>query len=151
MVHENLEPNSSAMIQDVIHHYEDHHSAWRIKKHSVAWQPPVAGHLKINYDMALKENVMCFAAVCRNHIGGIIEAQGFCREGTNPLHGEACAALLACKIAAGKEDIEIKIEGDSLMVWQQVTDRLLSLDWLIEGEVSFIRRMLDEHPKWKFL
>ncbi|KAB1216058.1 hypothetical protein CJ030_MR4G009606 [Morella rubra] len=119
------------MLQDVIRRYEDHRSTWRIKKRGVAWQPPFASHL---------ENVMYFAAVCRNHIGGIIEAQGFCRKGSNPLQGEACAALLACKI-----------EGDSLMVWQQVTDRLLSPDWLIEGEVSFIRRMLDEHPKWKFL
>lgn len=38
------------------------------------------------------------------------------------------------------------IEGDSLVVWKQVTERL-NPDWLIDGEICNIRCILDEHPQ----
>lgn len=146
VVHENLEPNASVMVQEVARRYADHGAAWSQKKCCIFWQPPLVGQLKINYDVSIKEDIMCFVAVCKNHIGGLREAQGYCRKGNDPLQGEACAALLACQITDNQGDVEIVIEGDSLVVWQEVTDRSASPHWLIEGEIATIRHMLDNDP-----
>ncbi|KAB1200856.1 hypothetical protein CJ030_MR0G006086 [Morella rubra] len=111
------------MVREVACRYADHGAAWSQKKRCISW----------------------------NHIGGLREAQGYCCKDNDLLQGEACAVLLACQIADNQGDVEIVIEGDSLVLWQQVTDRSASPHWLIDGEIVTIRHMLDNHPNWKFL
>ncbi|KAB1201829.1 hypothetical protein CJ030_MR8G004365 [Morella rubra] len=62
-----------------------------------------------------------------------------------PSKGEARTARLAFSLAAEFEDREIQFEGDSLTLVDQVNDHSQSPDWMIEGEVQTLRRLLQAH------
>lgn len=50
--------------------------------------------MKINFDVAVKENVLCAAAVCRNAGGGLIKIRVSRLQGSDPLKGKDIAASL---------------------------------------------------------
>lgn len=68
-----------------------------------------------------------------------------------PINGEARAARLACQLADVFADYDIIIEGDCLNLVNQVLDDTAALDWAISGEVTTIRRLLQDHVKWSFV
>lgn len=56
------------------------------------WKPPDEGALKINFDVAVKANWLCAAAVCRDSRGNILRIRLSKTHGSSPLKGEARAA-----------------------------------------------------------
>lgn len=71
------------------------------------------------------------------------------RYGSNPLKGETITARLAFSLAEDLNVEDILVEGDSLMLVDQILKTDCILDWCIEGEVITIRKLLVEHVNWK--
>ncbi|KAB1200679.1 hypothetical protein CJ030_MR1G004101 [Morella rubra] len=81
-----------------------------------------------------------------NLIRRLVSARGSWRKGSNPLKGEALAALLACQLA-------VDLNCSQVIPWLYAHRSMSGVtpDWLIDGEIHRIRCILDEHPMWKFL
>ncbi|KAB1202385.1 hypothetical protein CJ030_MR8G020182 [Morella rubra] len=116
-----------------------------------SWTPPDLGQLKVNYDVAVCNGTLVFAALIRNSQGHILHAQaGKTVLGNNPIKGGARAARLACDCALCFEGTPLIIEGDCLDLVTQIHDRDSLSDWEIAGEVDSIRGLLDIHSDWSF-
>lgn len=72
-------------------------------------------------------------------------------KGSNPLKGEARAALMACRIAEFFAGARPTVEGDCSALINQVREWNQIPNWEIEGEVTTIRNLLVEHEDWSFV
>ncbi|KAB1221835.1 hypothetical protein CJ030_MR2G004015 [Morella rubra] len=140
------------LIRSVQRRYPAHQAAWVGKEMTclICWQPPTEGMLKINFDVAVRENWLCAGVVCRNHHGEVLRVRTQKFRGRDPLKGEALAARIAFALAEEFVDTDILIEGDSLLLVEQVENLHLQADWMIEAEVSTMRSFLRTHLAGRF-
>lgn len=103
-----------------------------------SWHPPTAGSLKIN--------LLSAAAVYRNYQGRLLKVRLCKKNGADPLKGEAVVARLAFSLAEDMNGGDIMVEGDSLLLVDQILNIDCIPDWCIEGEVTIIRKL---HVDWK--
>jgi hypothetical protein len=80
------------------------------------WIPPQAGHFKINFNTAIRDQFSVQAVVCRDSNGSILKAISRVSPPCTPNYGEAQRALLAASLAVSLNLSNFSIEGDSLIV-----------------------------------
>lgn len=115
----------------------------------VTWSPPCEDAVKINFDIAVQDNWLCAAVVCRNWKGDIHKVRFHKWPGSNPLKGEARAARLACSLALEFEGRDVVLEGDAQIVVNQVLESNRTPDWMIEAEKYTIRALFKNRCRWK--
>lgn len=73
LIHGEQSKDIFMVICSMENHYVAHKIAWDSEDHSaiIQWNPPSAGSIKINFDIAVKHNFLWAATVCRNHQGEI--------------------------------------------------------------------------------
>lgn len=137
-----------SLIQDVHRRYHGHKKAWSSKLgHQMkSWIPLDVGQLKVNYDVAVYNGILVFAAIIRNSQGQVIQAQsGKAEKGRR---GLPVWRVLVRTVLMG---YRLLLKMDCLDLVTQVHDRDSLSDWEIAGEVETIRGLLDTHHDWRFI
>ncbi|KAB1212032.1 hypothetical protein CJ030_MR5G017882 [Morella rubra] len=151
VVHDGKEFDIWELVNSIHRRYFEHQADWEgsAGTRDCPWTLPLEGMLKINFDVAVRANEVCAAAVCRNHKGELLCVRLKKARGSAPLKSEAIAARLAFNMAAEFMDQPVVVEGDSLMLVEQVLHTDTIPDWLIEAEVSTIYRLRQWNANWK--
>ncbi|KAB1212498.1 putative inactive purple acid phosphatase 1 [Morella rubra] len=115
-------------------------------EHMCLYSDPKGEHL-----FRFRHNLLWAAAVCRNHLGEILSIRLSSAVGSNPFKGESIDARLALAMAEDFVPYHIIIEGDSLVLVNQVLNPHELPVWCIEGQVVTMRNLLSNHTEWQLL
>lgn len=150
VVHGKVKLSPDEMIGSVKRRYDEHQWAWQTQRreNEEIWKPPDHGKLKVNCDVALSRGILYIAVICHNDLGEVIQVKTSSTLGSSPVKDEARAARLACQLETEVPFNIVIIKGDYLNLVEQVS---LVLDWEIDGEVTTIRILLQEHEGWSFI
>nr|XP_023917825.1 uncharacterized protein LOC112029377 [Quercus suber] len=147
---EGIKNNPEQVARQVYKTYEEHKNAWRNQsnkppKDSI-WSPPPLNWIKINFDVAIKEDKASVAAVARDQRGKFIAAWTEQLEQIEPLLGEAKAAWLAINKAAEEGFKRIILEGDALNIIGPLKNKAVGSHWRIKAvleDILFLVKYFD--------
>ena len=110
-------PGVSAHINKIS---TEHFQAWNSvsSAHVEKWIPPALNWIKIDFDIAIRDNFSAQAAVCRSSDGTIIHMASLISPPCSPNMGEALAAQLAISVACSLNLDQFILKGDSEVVIQ---------------------------------
>ncbi|PON47662.1 hypothetical protein PanWU01x14_242830 [Parasponia andersonii] len=91
---------------------------------TTAYQSPLEGWVKINFDVAMGSQKMCLAVVGRDHGGSILFVVTQQLYLSSPLVGEARVALLGISEALKRNYLYAIIEGNSCLVISKLRNAL---------------------------
>ncbi|XP_059451030.1 uncharacterized protein LOC132181816 [Corylus avellana] len=150
-IHEGIVPDISKLTASIKKTSLAHAAAWHSSSAKVVevWSPPQEGHLKINFDTAIRDHFSAQAAVCRDHKGIIIKAISQINPPCSPNFGDAQAALLAASLAVSLNLKNFTIEGDSLIVISALQFPAIIRDWSIEKIILDSLSLLPPSSKWE--
>ena len=97
-----------------------------------SWTCPLAGWVKLNFDVAIRENKTSVALVGRDNHGRIVLAWTDILDLGSPLWGEVKAAYVAINKAVEAGLKRVIIEGDAWNVIAPLKDKKSSSDWTID-------------------
>lgn len=74
VVHDGSEFDVWDLVHSIHRRYLEHQAAWEgpAVTWDCQWTLPLEGMLKINFDVCVRANELCAAAVCRNHKGEML-------------------------------------------------------------------------------
>jgi hypothetical protein len=74
-IHEGIIPDISKLVVSIKKSSLAHAAVWSsiFVKKDQAWIPPQAGHFKINFDTAIRDQFSVQAAICRDSNGSILK------------------------------------------------------------------------------
>ena len=105
------------LSRQILRSYEEHKQAWKDNLHNpirkAKWKPPPYGWVKLNFDVAVREEKTSLAIVGRDDKGDLMFAWAKQIEPGSPLMGEAKATLCAIKRAIENGFSKIIVEGDA--------------------------------------
>ena len=105
------------LSRQILRSYEEHKQAWKDNLHNpirkAIWKPPPYGWVKLNFDLAVREEKTSLAIVGRDDKGDLMFAWAKQIEPGSPLMGEAKATLCAIKRAIENGFSKIIVEGDA--------------------------------------
>ena len=116
---------------------------------SGGWRPPPQGWVKANFDVAVRDNLVVFAALFCDD-SKIIYAATEKANAMPPLQAEACAALFTIRMARDLYLNNVIFEGDSLLVCDALADQSVIPDWDIESLILEGRELLVSHFSFHF-
>jgi hypothetical protein len=134
VIHEGIPPDIAKLASSIKKSSLAHTAAWGSStvKDPQVWIPPQAGHFKINFDTAIRDQFSVQAAVCRDSNGTILKATTQVSPPCTPNYGEAQGALLATSLAVSLILSNFVIEGDFLIVISALQFPAIISDWQIE-------------------
>ena len=97
-----------------------------------SWTCPLAGWVKLNFDVAIRENKTSVALVGRDNHGRVVLAWTDILDLGSPLWGEVKAAYAAINKAVEAGLKRVIIEGDAWNVIAPLKDKKSSSDWTID-------------------
>lgn len=150
-VHEGLVFHPSDLVVSMKRRYLEHRAAWRavdIEKNLV-WNPPDAGVVKVNCDVAVRGNSSYLAVVARDHEGTILLGRSDFVCSNNPLLAELRAILLASQTAEFYQAPQVIIESDSLSSCRIVNDPTFISEGPLVAYANLIREILGRHQSWR--
>ena len=126
--------------RQILRSYEEHKQAWKDNLHSpirkVIWKPPPYGWVKLNFDVAVREEKTSLAIVGRDDKGELLFAWAEQIEPVSPLVGEAKATLCAIKRAIENGFSKIIVEGDAWNVIDPLSNAGKTPHWSIVEVVT---------------
>lgn len=114
----------------------EHWFAWRRKLNpavSQHWQPPPKESLKVNIDVAIREEFAVVAALIQDHKGQLRGFKTARISAVEPLVGEAMAMKMGVELASHLGYQNIILEGDSEIV---ISALIIFLRLLIGGFIQ---------------
>jgi hypothetical protein len=150
-IHKGIIPDITKLAVSIKKSYLAHAVAWSSipAKKDQAWIPPQAGHFKINFDTAIRDQFFVQAAISRDSNGFILKATSQISPPCTPNYGEAQGALLAAFLAASLHLSNFCIEGDSLIVITALQFPTLITNWHIEKLIIDTLALLRPSSKWE--
>nr|XP_023927580.1 uncharacterized protein LOC112038979 [Quercus suber] len=134
--------NPLELSRQILRSYEEHKQAWKDKLHSpirkVEWKPPPYGWVKLNFDVAVREEKISLAIVGRDDKGVLVFAWTEQIEPSSPLVGKAKAALCAIKRAIENGFSKIIVEGDAWNVIDPLSSAGKTPHWSIMEVITDI-------------
>ena len=109
---------------------EDHGEKLELIESS--WTRPLAGWVKLNFDVAIRENKTSVALVGRDNHGRVVLAWTDILDLGSPLWGEVKAAYAAINKAVEAGLKRVIIEGDAWNVIAPLKDKKSSSEWTID-------------------
>ena len=147
---EGIKTSPEMVARQVTKTYEKHKNAWRNQStkspKDSSWTPPPLNWIKLNFDVAIREDKASVAVVARDQRGKLIGAWTEQLEQTKPLLGEAKATWLAIKKAADEGFKRIILEGDALNVIEPLKNKAVIPHWRIKAvleDILFLVKYFD--------
>ena len=97
-----------------------------------SWIPPLAGWVKLNFDVAIRENKTSVAVVGRENHGRVVLAWTNILDPGSPLWGEAKAAYATVNKAVEAGLKKVIIKGDAWNVIDPLKDKKSLSEWTID-------------------
>jgi hypothetical protein len=151
LIHDALQPVPSKVFKQLSSSMDHHLSAWQDVSLPSLWTPLRLGCVKGNFDVAVRDSFDVVAAVISDSSGNIIMVATQKLLLTDPLIGEASAALLASQLALSSGSDTLFLEGDALLVILAINTPSLSPSWNFSNIVSDIRLGLSSFQSWNAL
>ena len=130
------------LSRQILRSYEEHKQAWKDNLHNpirkAIWKPPPYGWVKLNFDLAVREEKTSLAIVGRDDKGDLMFAWAKQIEPGSPLMGEAKAALCAIKRAIENGFSKIIVEGDAWNVIDPLSNTGMTSHWSIAEVITNI-------------
>jgi hypothetical protein len=145
-IHEGTIPDISQLALSIKKTASAHAAAWGsvAVTEEQAWNPPLEGHYKLNFDTAIRDHFSAQAAVCRDHTGVSHISLPY-----TLAYGEAQGALLAATLASQLQLSHFVIEGDSQIVISALLYPAIISDWHIEHLIHDTLALLSPTSKWE--
>ena len=134
---ENEPVSPNILASQISTRYLTHLFAWSLEEEKNSscsrWSPPLQEWIKVNFDVAVKENASFASIVARSQDGNIIQAWKEKFPPSSPLWAEANAALLTIKSCAELNFNNVIFEGDALMVIDAINSKSCDELWEISS------------------
>lgn len=149
LIHKNVIPVISTNLETISNVIQNHLQAWKSSSFGQSiWQPPPIGSLKLNFDVATKEDFAIAAAILSNDKGEILLAF------TNKLafldvnKGEATTTLTSVDLAISFGCYNLLLEGDSLVTFMAINQPVLLTNWSLAPIILYIQLKLQHFQAW---
>ncbi|KAL0408606.1 UNVERIFIED_CONTAM: putative ribonuclease H protein [Sesamum radiatum] len=147
---QDLENIAKSILSKTTEHFDAQKSRKLKPQSNEEWSPPPQDWIKVNTDIALKED-KCFAAfITRDHHSFVT------RSGSAEIfvYNATLAELRAIKIAAEQhhrnDADQVIFESDSLVAIQWIKGSLEEVDITALSDVKIVRKLWESRPKWDF-